>query len=32
PSLRLAERHGFRHCGEVMLAGDPMGLFERLGT
>jgi RimJ/RimL family protein N-acetyltransferase len=32
PSLRLAERHDFRNCGEVMLADEPIGLFERLGT
>lgn len=30
-SLRLADRHCFRRCGEVMLAGEPIGLFERRG-
>lgn len=30
-SIRLAERHGFRRCGETTLADAPMELFERLG-
>jgi len=29
-SVRLAERHGFHPCGETMLAGTPLDLFERL--